>query len=77
MLQCSNSCSHAVMAYTQSEFTTLSKQLALSIAFSVLTMSAFALSMSPPNAVQNASPEYENGAVAEASAPPVFRILAD
>ena len=59
------------------ELRTLSKQLAVSIAFSVMTMSAFALSMSPLNAVSNTFPEYNNGAVAEAAAPPLFRVIAN
>ncbi|MXP45730.1 hypothetical protein [Allopontixanthobacter sediminis] len=55
----------------------MSKQLALSIAFSVMTMSAFALSMSDRSGVQNPSPEYSNGAVAEAAAPSLFKVLAN
>lgn len=63
------------------ELTILSKQLAISIAFSVMTMSAFAVSMSPtktgPNAGLNASPEYSNGAIAETTAPSVFSVFAN
>jgi hypothetical protein len=54
---------------------TLSKQLAISIAFSVMTMSAFALSMSPPHAPAGQGSSHKNGAIAEAAAPSFFSVL--
>lgn len=55
----------------------LSKQLAISIAFSVMTMSAFALSMAVPQPLGSQGSGQKNGAIAEAAAPSFFRVFAD
>jgi len=53
----------------------LSKQLAISIAFSVMTMSAFALTMSTPHLLAGQGGLHKNGAAAEAAAPSFFSVI--
>ena len=53
----------------------MSKQLAISIVFSVMTMSAFAVSYAPLQSGTNLNAGHKNGAVAKAAAPPFFSVL--
>jgi len=53
----------------------LSKQLAISIAFSVMTMSAFVLTMSTPHPLAGPAGAHKNGAAAEAAAPSFFSVI--
>jgi hypothetical protein len=50
----------------------VSKQLALSIVFSVMTMSGFALATSAVDPANTSDSKHTNGAVAEAAAPSVI-----
>ena len=82
MVQCSNVGGSPELAEAVNNGVwVLSKQLAISIAFSVMTMSAFALSMAPSMApsqpLSGQAAGQKNGAIAEAAAPSFFSVFAN